>query len=76
MPMLGAANRQEDRYTNPNAFDIFRQAKVPISWGMECTSASVCTSRDWKCALPSTCYWTDYPTSAWTRTATTRTSAA
>lgn len=33
MPMLGAANRQEDRYPDPNTFDIFRQAKVPISWG-------------------------------------------
>ncbi|UXA20693.1 cytochrome P450 [Mycobacterium sp. SMC-4] len=33
MPMLGAANRQEDRYANPDNFDIFRQAKVPISWG-------------------------------------------
>ncbi|OBK22440.1 cytochrome P450 [Mycobacterium asiaticum] len=33
MPMLGAANRQEDRYTQPDDFDIFRQAKVPISWG-------------------------------------------
>lgn len=33
MPMLGAANRQEDRYVNPDQFDIFRQAKVPISWG-------------------------------------------
>lgn len=33
MPMLGAANRQEDRYANPDSFDIFRQAKVPISWG-------------------------------------------
>jgi len=33
MPMLGAANRQQDRYAGPNSFDIFRQAKVPISWG-------------------------------------------
>jgi cytochrome P450 len=33
MPMLGAANRQEDRYPEPDRFDIFRQAKVPISWG-------------------------------------------
>jgi cytochrome P450 len=33
MPMLGAANRQEDRYPDPDRFDIFRQAKVPISWG-------------------------------------------
>ena len=33
MPRLGAANRQEDRYPDPDRFDIFRQAKVPISWG-------------------------------------------
>ena len=33
MPMLGAANRQEDRYHDPDRFDIFRQSKVPISWG-------------------------------------------
>ena len=33
MPMLGSANRQEDRYPDPDRFDIFRQAKVPISWG-------------------------------------------
>lgn len=33
MPMLGAANRQEDRYTKPDDFDILRPAKVPISWG-------------------------------------------
>ncbi|MCF6388209.1 cytochrome P450 [Mycobacterium sp. MBM] len=33
MPMLGAANRQEDRYVEPDRFDIFRQQKVPISWG-------------------------------------------
>jgi cytochrome P450 len=33
MPMLGAANRQEDRYPDPNLFDIHRAAKTPISWG-------------------------------------------
>lgn len=33
MPMLGAANRQDDRYPDPNAFDIHREARVPISWG-------------------------------------------
>jgi cytochrome P450 len=33
MPMLGAANRQEDRYPDPDRFDIFRASKVPISWG-------------------------------------------
>lgn len=33
MPMLGSANRQEDRYPNPNAFDIFRPAHSHVSWG-------------------------------------------
>ena len=33
MPMLGAANRQDDRSPDPNAFDIHREARVPISWG-------------------------------------------
>jgi len=33
MPMLGAANRQDDRYADPDSFDIFRQARTPISWG-------------------------------------------
>ncbi|GFG70431.1 cytochrome P450 [Mycolicibacter senuensis] len=33
MPMLGSANRQEDRYANPNLFDIFRESKVHASWG-------------------------------------------
>ncbi|MDH6242760.1 cytochrome P450 [Mycobacterium sp. OTB74] len=33
MPMLGSANRQDDRYPDPDAFDIFREARTPISWG-------------------------------------------
>jgi cytochrome P450 len=33
MPMLGAANRQDDRYPDPNGFDVHREARVPISWG-------------------------------------------
>ena len=33
MPMLGAANRDESRYDNPDRFDIFRQPRTPISWG-------------------------------------------
>jgi cytochrome P450 len=33
MPMLGAANRQEDRYPNPDAFDIYRQARGHLGWG-------------------------------------------
>lgn len=33
MPMLGAANRQDERYPDPDAFDIFREARTPISWG-------------------------------------------
>jgi cytochrome P450 len=33
MPMLGAANRQEDRYPNPDRFDIFRQPRAHIGFG-------------------------------------------
>jgi cytochrome P450 len=33
MPMLGAANRDEGRYPDPDRFDIFRKALPPISWG-------------------------------------------
>jgi cytochrome P450 len=33
MPMLGAANRDDTRYDDPNRFDIFRQPRTPISWG-------------------------------------------
>lgn len=33
MPMLGAANRQEDRYENPNSFDIHRPARSHMGWG-------------------------------------------
>ena len=33
MPMLGAANRQEDRYEDPDTFDIFRPARPNIGWG-------------------------------------------
>jgi cytochrome P450 len=33
MPMLGAANRQEDRYPDPDTFDIFRQARGHLGWG-------------------------------------------
>jgi cytochrome P450 len=33
MPMLGAANRQDDRYPDPDRFDIFRETRAPISWG-------------------------------------------
>lgn len=33
MPMLGAANRQDDRYPDPDRFDVFRAARTPISWG-------------------------------------------
>jgi len=34
MPMLGAANRDEDRYPDPDRFDIFRAPKPYISWGI------------------------------------------
>ncbi|UGT99155.1 cytochrome P450 [Mycobacterium intracellulare] len=33
MPMLGAANRDENRYPDPDRFDLFRQPRTPISWG-------------------------------------------
>jgi cytochrome P450 len=33
MPMLGSANRQEDRYPDPNTFNIHRQAKANLGWG-------------------------------------------
>lgn len=32
-PMLGAANRQEDRYPDPDRFDIYRQPRAHIGWG-------------------------------------------
>ncbi|MEU4312091.1 cytochrome P450 [Nocardia sp. NPDC024068] len=33
MPMLGAANREEDRYDDPDSFDIFRPPQANVSWG-------------------------------------------
>ena len=33
MPVLGAANRQDERFTDPNRFDIFREIKPNIGWG-------------------------------------------
>lgn len=33
MPMLGAANREEDRYDDPDRFDIFRPPQANVSWG-------------------------------------------
>jgi cytochrome P450 len=33
MPMLGSANRQEDRYPDPDRFDFFRQARANIGFG-------------------------------------------
>jgi cytochrome P450 len=33
MPLLGAANRDEERYPDPDRFDIFRAPKPNASWG-------------------------------------------
>ena len=33
MPMLGAANRDESRYKDPDRFDVFRLQNPSISWG-------------------------------------------
>jgi cytochrome P450 len=33
MPMLGAANRQDERYRDPDRFDVFRQARTHIGFG-------------------------------------------
>jgi cytochrome P450 len=34
MPMLGAANRDESRYPDPDRFDVFREPKPYISFGI------------------------------------------
>lgn len=33
MPMLGAANRQEERFPDPDTFDIFREPRGNLGWG-------------------------------------------
>ncbi|BBY78110.1 cytochrome P450 [Mycolicibacterium parafortuitum] len=33
LPMLGSTNRQEDRWENPDDFDLFRPAKANLGWG-------------------------------------------
>jgi cytochrome P450 len=34
MPVLGSANREEDRYPDPNRFDIFRSQEPHLSFGL------------------------------------------
>ena len=34
MPVLGSANREDDRYPDPGRFDIFRSANAHISFGL------------------------------------------
>jgi cytochrome P450 len=33
LPMLGAANRQEERFVDPDTFNIFRQPRAHLGWG-------------------------------------------
>ncbi|MGE2718778.1 cytochrome P450 [Mycolicibacterium celeriflavum] len=33
MPVLGAANRQDERFPDPDQFNIFRESKANIGWG-------------------------------------------
>lgn len=33
MPMLGATNRQEDRFAEPDRFDVFRAPRAHLGWG-------------------------------------------
>ncbi len=33
MPMLGAANRQEDRFPDPDTFDLSRESRSNLGWG-------------------------------------------
>ena len=75
MPMLGAANRDESRYPDPDRFDIFRAPKPSISWGQGSTSASGCTWPGSRCASRSSSCSTACPTCASIPRARIRTSA-
>ena len=75
MPMLGSANRQEDRFPDPDKFDIFRTRRAISAGATASTCVSACTWRGSRCARPSTFCWIGCPTFGWTPTVTTPTSA-
>ncbi len=76
LPMLGSTNRQEDRWENPDEFNIFRTPKGSLGWGgTVCTSVWACTSRVSKCARRSSFCWIGCRTCGWIPTETIHTSA-
>ena len=64
MPLLGAANRDEDRYPDPDRFDIFRAQKTHISGATASICVSGCTWRGSRCASRSSSCSTAARTSA------------